>query len=151
MKETMPADTGEITQLAAMFQIFDHWTASSPWATRAKPTIAPTMEWVVDTGQPRWDATSSQVPAASKAANMPKTNWSGSPANKSASTMPLRTVEVTSPPANTAPANSKMAATSIAPRTVRTLEPTDVAMALATSLAPMPQAMNNPNTAANKI
>jgi hypothetical protein len=42
-----------------------------PMPTAAKPTMAPTMECVVDTGQPLRDATSSQVPAASNAASMP--------------------------------------------------------------------------------
>ena len=37
----------------------------------ANPTIAPTMEWVVETGQPFFDAISNQVPADSNAASMP--------------------------------------------------------------------------------
>jgi hypothetical protein len=65
--------------------------------------------------------------------------------------MPLRIVEVTAPPANTAPRNSKTAATKIACFIVRAFEPTDVAIALATSFAPMPQAIKIPNTAASPI
>ena len=39
--------------------------------TAAKPTIAPTIEWVVETGQPRVEAIISQIAAASSAASMP--------------------------------------------------------------------------------
>ncbi len=57
------------------------------------------------------------------------------------SMIPLRMVLVTVPPAMKAPANSKMAAIRIACLTVMAPEPTEVPMALATSLAPMPQVM----------
>ena len=67
------------------------------------------------------------------------------------SMIPLRMVAVTSPPARKAPANSKMAAMMTECLMVRALEPTDVAMALATSFAPMPQAMNMPNSAARTM
>ena len=33
--------------------------------------MAPTMEWVVETGQPFMEAISSQIPAASSEASMP--------------------------------------------------------------------------------
>jgi len=88
------------------------------------------------------------MPAASKADNMPKMSSSGESDISDASTIPLRIVEVTSPPARTAPANSKIAATMMACLMVSALAPTDVAIALATSLAPIPQAMNMPNSAA---
>jgi hypothetical protein len=42
-----------------------------PMPTIAKPTMAPTMEWVVDTGQPRVVAIISQMAAASSEASMP--------------------------------------------------------------------------------
>jgi len=82
---------------------------------------------------------------------MPNTSSSGVPASRSASTMPLRIVDVTAPPASTAPRNSKTAATRIAWRMVSALEPTDVAIALATSFAPIPHAMKRPNTAARAM
>ena len=41
-----------------------HWIAENP-------TIEPTIEWVVDTGHPKIEATSSQVPDANNAASMP--------------------------------------------------------------------------------
>eukprot|EP00967_Tisochrysis_lutea_P158573 scaffold324562_cov55-Tisochrysis_lutea.AAC.1 len=56
--------------------------------------------------------------------------------------MPLRIVSATFDPASTAPANSKMTASAHACLIVRALEPTEVAYALATSLAPMPKAAN---------
>ena len=54
-------------------------------------------------------------------------------------------------PASTAPRNSNTAATTMACLIVSALDPTDVAIALATSLAPMPQAMNRPNSAARTM
>ena len=54
-----------------MVPTLPHLTASMPMPTAAKPTIAPTIEWVVDTGQPLCEATNSQMPAASSADNMP--------------------------------------------------------------------------------
>jgi hypothetical protein len=54
--------------------------------------------------------------------------------------MPLRMVSATLEPARTAPANSKMTARPHACLMVSALEPTEVAYALATSLAPMPKA-----------
>ena len=42
-----------------------------PIPTMPKPATAPTMVWVVETGQPRADATISQMPEASKAPSMP--------------------------------------------------------------------------------
>ncbi len=58
--------------------------------------------------------------------------------------MPLRMVEVTSPPAKKAPRNSKMAAIIIACLIVMALLPTDVPMEFATSLAPIPKAIKKP-------
>ncbi len=62
--------------------------------------------------------------------------------------MPLRIVLVTSPPARKAPENSKITAMMIACLIVIAREPTEVPMALATSLAPTPQAMKKPKAAA---
>ena len=63
--------------------------------------------------------------------------------------MPLRMVLVTEPPANITPKVSKIAAAINACFRVNALEPTEVPMALATSLAPMPQAMINPKVQAS--
>ena len=136
----VPASKGEVTQLEAISPIFDQFTASVPTATNAKPTIAPTIEWVVETGQPTRDATVNHMAAANRAESMPYSRMLASPIAPE-SIIPLRIVEVTSPPARKAPRNSKIAAIMIACLTVIALEPTDVAIAFATSLAPMPQAM----------
>ena len=106
-------------------------------ATTANPMIAPTIVCVVDTGQPNLDATVSQAAAARSADNMPMTSRSGSCWRDSASMMPLRIVEVTSPPARNAPRNSKTPAIRMAPPTVRAPAPTDVPIEFATSLAPI--------------
>ncbi len=70
-KEMPPASTGETTQLAMICTTLPQLTASTPIPTAAKPTIAPTMEWVVETGQPRRLAISSHTPAANSADSMP--------------------------------------------------------------------------------
>jgi hypothetical protein len=108
---------------------------------RPKPITAPTMLCVVDTGHPAYVAMFSQSAAAIRQQVIPMAITMGSPPSASISTMPLRMVFVTVPPASMAPPNSKIAATIIAPRRVSAPEPTEVPMALATSLAPMFQAM----------
>ena len=60
-----------LPKLMTIVPTWPHCTASIPIPTAAKPTIAPTIEWVVDTGQPLREATSNQVPAASNDASMP--------------------------------------------------------------------------------
>src|SRR5690606_21382663 len=97
MKEMVPASSGDIIQLDTIGSTPAHLTASTETPTAAKPITAPMIEWVVDTGQPLIDANSSHVPAASRAASMPKTIWSGVIIDES--TMPLRIVWVTEPPA----------------------------------------------------
>ena len=67
----VPASSGDTSELAAMVPTFSQCTASTPIPTAAKPTMAPTIEWVVDTGQPLILASISQVPAASSADSMP--------------------------------------------------------------------------------
>ena len=62
----------------------------------------------------------------------------------SGSTIPLRMVEVTSPPAKKAPRNSKMAAIIIACLIVMALLPTDGPIEFATSFAPIPKAIKKP-------
>ena len=145
-----PENTGETTQLAAMEPTWPQLTESSEIPTTAKPTIAPTMECVVDTGQPRWVATSNHTPAASRDDNIPYTSNSGfcSSPEFSRLMMPLRTVSVTSPPASAAPANSNTIAMRTACLMVIARAPTEVPMALATSLAPTPQAMKKPKITA---
>ena len=144
-KPMVPASKGDTTQLAAIVPTAPQSTMAGPSPATAKPTIAPTIEWVVETGHPLIDATSSHVPAASNAASMPYTNSCGSSCNSSGSIMPLRIVLVTSPPANQAPRNSKTTAIKIACLMVIAFDPTEVPIALATSFAPTPQAIKKPN------
>src|SRR5690606_28436888 len=63
-KAITPDMKGVTTQLATMGPIAPQCTASAEMPTAAKPITAPTMEWVVETGQPRTEAINSQVPAA---------------------------------------------------------------------------------------
>src|SRR5690606_1697152 len=97
MKEMLPASSGEIIQLDTIGTTPAQCTASTDTPTAAKPITAPMIEWVVETGQPLREAISSQVPAASRAASMPKIIWSGVIIEES--TIPLRIVWVTEPPA----------------------------------------------------
>ena len=136
--------------------ISSHWTISraalpcpvtTPSITAA-PTIPPTMECVVDTGKPLRLANKSHKAAASSADIMMKMKSLGARATTDRSTMPLRMVSVTSPPAITAPLTSKTAATSSACFMVSVPAPTLVPNALATSLPPMLKAMNMPITVA---
>jgi hypothetical protein len=66
-----------------------------PMPTAAKPTMAPTMEWVVETGQPLKEASVSQTAAARSAAIIPKIRISGRSAIAAGSMIPLRIVLVT--------------------------------------------------------
>jgi len=115
--------------------------ASRPAYATPNPMIEPTIEWVVETGHPMYEANCSHAPAASNDASMPSMNADPSPAKIVGSTMPLRTVSDTCEPTRKAPANSRRAARITARRSVSAPEPTDVPMALATSFAPMPHAM----------
>ncbi len=69
----MPATMGDMNQLETIFPTWSQCTASTDMQTAASPTIEPTMLWVVETDQPNTVAISSQIPAASKADNIPRT------------------------------------------------------------------------------
>ena len=97
------------------------------------------MEWVLETGRARYVATSSQTQEAASAHSMPKMKTSGRALKAAVSAMPPEMVFVTVAPRATEPMNSKMAAMSSAPHMGMALEPTEVANALATSLAPARQ------------
>ena len=66
----------------------------------------------------------------------------------SKSTMPLRMVSVTSPPANTAPDTSNIAAIPSACGIVKVPAPTEVPNELATSLPPILNAIKTPKAVA---
>ena len=120
---------------------FPQATASTPSPTTPKPTIAPTIACVVETGRPKRDATISSVPAEASAASIPYRTSSGFCSTRTASSIPLRTVLVTWPPARKAPVNSSRPATRTAPVMVSAPDPTLVPIAFATSFAPIAQAM----------
>ena len=85
-----------------------------------------------------------QVPPARSADIIPITKIFISLAYILGSTIPLRIVDVTSPPAKKAPKNSKIAAIIMACFMVIALLPTEVPIEFATSLAPIPKAIKNP-------
>src|SRR3546814_12355047 len=65
---TMPPNSGEITQLAAMLVMVPQLATSQPAAATPAPSTPPTMEWVVDTGAPIQVARFNQRAPASRAA-----------------------------------------------------------------------------------
>ena len=147
----IPPNTGESTQDTAMRPISPHCTISRPPMCKKNPrvsdapTMPPMMECVVDTGSPSLVAMSSHTAAPNNAAIMMNAKCMASRWMDSKSTMPLLTVSVTSPPANTAPDTSKIAATTSACRIVSVPAPTEVPKELATSLPPMLNAIKTPN------
>ena len=102
------------------------------------------MVWVVETGQPLKLATYNQVPPARSADSIPITKMLVSSTYSCGSTIPFLMVDVTSPPARKAPRNSNIAAIIIACLMVIALLPTDVPIELATSFAPIPNAIKKP-------
>ncbi|SGF77478.1 Uncharacterised protein [Mycobacterium tuberculosis] len=111
--------------------------------------MPPMIECVVDTGYPIRLANSSQSAAADSADSMMFMKSRGLTDTPDRSTMPLRMVSVTSPPAITAPLTSKIAATRSACFMVNVPAPTLVPNELATSLPPTLKAMNMPTTVAS--
>ena len=108
------------------------------------PKIPPIMECVVETGKPNLVAIVSQTAAAIIAEMNPYIKSfakSSVTVSKSTVNIPFLTVSVTASPAKKAPQNSKIAAIITACLKVKALDPTDVPIALATSLAPMFHAM----------
>jgi len=143
---TRPA-RGEMNQLSTIWPIFPQYTDPNPATATPKPATAPTMACDVETGMPNHVARWRQSAAESSALAMPRHSTSGSEASAMGSTMPLRIVFVTSEPTSTAPANSQMPATITAWRRLMDPEPTTGPIELATSLAPMVQAMYRPTAA----
>ena len=115
--------------------------------TNPTPTIPPIIECVVETGSPKRVAIVNQTAAAIIAAMNPNiksfANASVTRASSARSIfrIPFLTVSVTASPAKKAPQNSNTAAIITACLNVKALEPTEVPIALATSLAPMFHAM----------
>jgi hypothetical protein len=98
------------------------------------------MTNVVETGNPIFVATVSQVDEPIKAHIMPSMSIAGCCSKADTLRILLRMVSATRDPTRTAPANSITVAISIACFIVKDREETDVAKELATSFAPMFQA-----------
>jgi len=137
---TMPPGMNREAEVPALNQT----THSEPLDTMAMPVSPPTTEWVVETGISNLVARISQMPTAPMTQRLPYMRTAASmyePVKQSVLAMPLRIVSATEEPARTAPLNSKTTASTHACLMVSALEPTEVAYALATSLAPMSKAV----------
>ncbi len=134
------ARKGEMIQERAISKTFVHWMTATPPVISPKPIMAPTTEWVVDTGNCCQVAKKTQKLAARRAASRPRATVWGS-VRTDGSTMFFRMADVTCDPIKAAPTKSRIPAMNTACRSVMALAPTGAAMALATSLAPMVQAM----------
>lgn len=66
-EQTKPAATGEMTQERTILVIPSHLTPLAPKAEIPAPVMAPTIAWVVETGQPRDEANKTQVEEPIKA------------------------------------------------------------------------------------
>jgi len=128
--------TGDYTQLSTTAASLVQLMTEKPPAMIPKPIIAPTIEWVVETGNDFQVAKLTQRAAASKAEKAPIRATCGSDMI-SVDTIPLRMVSVTCEPMKTAPRIFRIPAINTAWRMVIAFAPTAEAMELATSLAPM--------------
>ena len=137
---TIPPNTGDITQLAAIAAIVPQFTIDSPATVKPAPKIPPTIECVVDTGELKKVARFIHNAAANKALSI-KYLKLVTETSVPGEIIPLETVLTTSPPANKAPELSHTAAIKTAVPTVITLPPTAGPILLATSLAPIFKAM----------
>ena len=94
----------------AIFETTLQLIPSAPKLYIPKPTIAPTIVCVVETGHPLRLAIINHDPAANKEEIIPYISKSKFPVNNSGSITPFLIVCVTPPPARNAPRNSKIAA-----------------------------------------
>ena len=75
-KATKAEKTGDKIQVVPISETLCQLTASNERQTTVNPMIAPIIEGVVDTGQPKADATNNQIPADKSADIIPKTKTS---------------------------------------------------------------------------
>ena len=127
---------GDTTQLSTTSPSLAQLTTEKPPAMIPKPIMAPTMEWVVETGSDFHVARLTHRDAASRADSAPSNAVWGS-VIISGDTIPLRMVLVTCEPMKVAPTMFSMPAMNTACFKVMAFAPTADAMELATSLAPM--------------
>lgn len=123
-----------------IFSSSDHLTPSCPLATKEKPIVAPTIQWVPEMGSFKNEATSCHTADPNMALMEPAMSSSCVELYISTSISPLRMVSLTLAPSRTEPTVSKMLAKMHACRSVTTPEPTAVPKELATSLAPTEKA-----------
>src|SRR5210317_55320 len=98
-----PPNTGEIAQLAAIFDMVPQSTAAKPAAAMPAPITPPTTEWVVDTGAPTHVARLTHKADEISAAIIAQMKiWPSE--TEAGSMIPLEIVDTTSPPASKAPA-----------------------------------------------
>ncbi len=121
--------TGDVIQPATAASSFPQLTIAKPRAMMPKPIMAPTIEWVVETGSDFQVAKLTHRAEASRAASAPIRSRCGSP-RRSVETVPLRIVLVTWAPIKVAPRQLRMPATKMARRMVRALAPTAEALEL---------------------
>src|SRR5690625_3090091 len=69
--ERVPASNGDISQLEAITPTLPHSTAPPPSPTAPKPTTPPTIQYVVEPGQPMAETTNNHTAAANSAESMP--------------------------------------------------------------------------------
>ena len=112
-KEITRLKTGEITQLITTAASLAQLMTEKPPAMMPKPIMAPTIEWVVDTGNDFQVAKLTHSAAASIAASAPiRATWGSD--KISVETIPLRMVLVTCEPMKTAPTTFKIPAIKMA-------------------------------------
>ena len=129
-------NTGDMIQLATTAPSLPQLMTANPPAIIPNPIMAPTMEWVVDTGSDFQVAKLTHKAAARSAEKAPSNARCGSD-RTSVETIPLRMVLVTCAPMNVAPTQFRIPAMKTAWRMVMALAPTADAMEFATSLAPI--------------
>lgn len=133
----------KLSQLKTILSIFSQWTKPTAALMELSkfiypiiippPTIPPTIECVVDTGNPFLVAKNSHKLALNKADIITATNCIAGILSAGKLIIPLRIVLVTSAPAKIAPLNSKIAAIISACLIVKVFAPTLVPKAFATS------------------
>ncbi len=136
----MRLNTGEIIQLSITAPSFPQLITENPPASIPNPIMAPTIEWVVDTGSDFHVAKETHRAAASIAERAPtRARWGS--VRMSVETIPFLIVWVTWEPRKVAPTTFRIPAINTAWRMVIAFAPTEEAIEFATSLAPIFQAM----------
>ena len=126
MNEKIPASTGDTNQERTINPILSQTTKLQfhHRNSQQKPTIAPIIECVVDTGYLKYVANVNHKADAKSAHNIPNIKAPGSSSKISCDTIFFLTVSMSREPMRTAPANSNTEAIKIACLRVTDLLPT---------------------------